>query len=134
MQPRINVDASDLQDEQGRWLREACDAAIAWPVLEQTVKRKHLRGVLYVYNRANPLNTDKSGVILRGRVSEAQARTKARLRRRARKPMLVDWRFVMSHPREFVRATLWNARLVPRYWSMFSDAWRFRASKAGDPQ
>ena len=37
------VEPADLQDADGRWVREACDSAIAWPVLEQTIKRKHTR-------------------------------------------------------------------------------------------
>ena len=127
------VEASDLQDENGRWLRETCDAALAWPILEQTIRRKFTPRVLQVYNRENPLNCDKLGPLLRGRVSEAQARTQSRLRRRPQRPMRADWRFALAHAPELLGSALWNARLVRRYWWMVADAWRFRTGATENP-
>src|SRR5262249_30180529 len=55
------VQPGDLQDDSGRWFEAGCDLAIAWPILDQTIKRKHIEEVLLVYNRGNPLSHDKSG-------------------------------------------------------------------------
>ena len=74
----------DLQDDQGRWFRAACDLAIAWPILEQTIRRKFVDQVLYVYNRANPLRVGKLGQRPGQNVGEEQSRTAAILRARAR--------------------------------------------------
>lgn len=133
------VEASDLQDETGGWVREACDRAIAWPVLEQTMRRKHIREVLYIYNRHNPLNNDKLGYLWRNRSSLAQACTAASLSQRRAKPVNLDIRFLISHAGEFVRATVLNVLLVRRYWWVLTDAWRLRGqleerANAGSPR
>jgi hypothetical protein len=40
------VEERALQDDQGRWLRQAADLAVALPVLEQTFRRKQVEEVL----------------------------------------------------------------------------------------
>lgn len=123
------VEAIDLQNITGEWVREACDRAIAWPLLEQTIRRKHIREVLYIYNRHNPLNNDKLGHRWRNNSSLAQASSAARLRWRSTKPVDFDVRFVISHTGEFVRATVLNLLLVRRYWWVLIDAWHFRGQE-----
>lgn len=72
----------DLQDDEGGWFRAACDLAIAWPILEQTIRRRFVDQVLYVYNRANPLRVGTLGRRPGQNVSEGQSRTAAILRAR----------------------------------------------------
>jgi hypothetical protein len=72
----------DLKDDEGHWFEAGSDVAIAWPLLEQTIKRKHIEDALYIYNRANPLSHDKLNPGVRPYVSPLQARTSAILSRR----------------------------------------------------
>lgn len=43
-----------FQHLNGKWLEAACDAAIAYPVLDQTRRYCHLPAVLYQYTESNP--------------------------------------------------------------------------------
>lgn len=43
-----------FQHLNGQWLEAACDAAIAYPVLDQTRRYCHLPAVLYQYTESNP--------------------------------------------------------------------------------
>lgn len=116
----------DLQDDHGDWFRAGCDVAIAWPVLEQTIRRKHIERLLYIYNRANPLNIDKGGWRYRRNVNEQQARTQAILSRRRRKAAHVDIRFLTANLSYFVKAAVLNTRLVKKYWWTYRDIYRIR--------
>ncbi len=105
----------DLQDDEGRWFRAACDLAIAWPVLEQTIRRKFVDQVLYVYNRANPLRVGTLGRRPGQNVSQEQSWTAAILRARPRRRPPADRAFVQRHWRYYLKSALRNARLVRRY-------------------
>jgi glycosyltransferase involved in cell wall biosynthesis len=108
------VVASDLQDDDGRWFEAGTDVAIAWPLLEQTIKRKHIEDVLYIYNRSNPQSHDKSGAAARPLVSQSQAQTSALLRRRPSKELIVDHEFLHAHLYEFMQAAMQSARIATR--------------------
>jgi glycosyltransferase involved in cell wall biosynthesis len=108
------VTVSDLQDEQGRWFEAACDIAIALPILDQTIKRKHIEDVLYVYNRSNPLSHDRLQPGTRPLVSPQQARNSEILRRRPPKPLTVDNAFLHAHLYELLQAAMLNSRLITR--------------------
>ena len=104
--------ASDLQDDDGRWFDAGCDVALAWPILDQTIKRKHIEDVLCIYNCANPLSHDKLNRTVRPLVSPAQARTAAILRRRSGKPLVVDQEFLHSHLYELLQAAMLSQRAL----------------------
>jgi glycosyltransferase involved in cell wall biosynthesis len=101
---------SDLQDDDGKWFTAGSDVAIAWPLLDQTIKRKHIEDVLYVYNRANPLSHDKLSPGARSYVSPVQAATSAVLRRRQGKEPTVDNEFLHAHLYELMQAAMLAAR------------------------
>jgi hypothetical protein len=106
------VAESDLQDDEGRWFEAGCDLAIAWPLLDQTIKRKHIAEVLYTYNRANPLSHDKLSPGVRPYVSPQQARTSAILRKRAGKDLEVDREFLHARLYELLQAAFASARIA----------------------
>jgi hypothetical protein len=120
------IEPVDLQYENGEWLREACDQAIALPILEQTIRRKFIPEVLYSYNRDNPLNINRQGETWRDRSSKAQARTAIMLRRREGKSRAADSRFIVRHSGYFIRSAVLNLALVQRYGRLIYDAWHFR--------
>jgi glycosyltransferase involved in cell wall biosynthesis len=107
------VRASDLQDDEGRWFRAGCDAALAWPLLEQTRRWRFVDLPLCVYNRSNP-----QGHKVRGNKRE-QIRTLAilRERREPRPPFRSggDVVFAARHAHHQVGAALMNAALLGRY-------------------
>jgi hypothetical protein len=105
---------SDVQDDSGQWFEAGSDVAISLPILDQTIKRKHIEEVLYVYNRANPLSHDKSGPVVRPLVSPVQARTSNLVRRRPPKPLTVDNAFLHAHLYELLSAAMINSRLLSR--------------------
>jgi glycosyltransferase involved in cell wall biosynthesis len=105
---------SDLQDDEGKWFEAGCDVAIAWPVLDQTIKRKHIEDVLYIYNRDNPLNHGKAGPVVRPLVTPDQARTPAILSRRPGKPLVVDHEFLLAHLYELMHAATISSRVAAR--------------------
>lgn len=107
------VRADDLQDDEGRWFRAGCDAAIAWPVLAQTRRRRFVDRVLCVYNRDNPESHKPRGDKREQIRTLAILRDRARRRPQRRPP--ADLRFVATHPGPFLAATLMNARLLRRY-------------------
>jgi glycosyltransferase involved in cell wall biosynthesis len=109
------VTESDLQDEEGRWLTAGCDVAIAWPLLDQTIKRKHIEDVLYVYNRTNPLSHDKLEGSVRPLVSASQDRTSAILRRRPGKELHIDQQFLLTHLYELLQAATLSDRVATRH-------------------
>jgi glycosyltransferase involved in cell wall biosynthesis len=104
------VDEADLKDDAGRWFQAGCDVALAWPLLDQTIKRKHIPDVLYTYNRANPLSHDRLQPGTRRYVSPSQARTPAILCRRPGKPLVVDNEFLLGHLYEFMEAAAVSSR------------------------
>jgi glycosyltransferase involved in cell wall biosynthesis len=108
------VTESDLQDDAGQWFAAGCDLAIAWPILDQTIKRKHIEEVLLVYNRGNPLSHDQSGPRVRPLVSKSQAETAAALSRRSGKPLIVDNEFLHAHLYELLQAAAYSQRLATR--------------------
>lgn len=99
----------DFQDQQGRWLEAGCDVALALPILDQTIKRKHIEDVLLVYNRANPLSHARASSALPGskpglRATPLQAQTLQMLRRRPAKPLTLDREFLQAHLYELLQA------------------------------
>ena len=109
------VAEADLQDDDGRWFEAGSDVAIAWPILEQTIKRKHIEDVLYVYNRANPQSHDRRNPGRRPYVSTLQARTSSILRRRPGREPTVDQAFLQAHLYEFLQAAMQSAQLATRH-------------------
>ena len=108
------VTESDLQDDAGQWFMAGCDVALAWPILEQTIKRKHVEEVLAVYNRSNPLSHGQSGARIRPLVSRAQAEAAALLSRRPGKPLIVDNEFLHAHLYELLQAAAHSQQLATR--------------------
>jgi glycosyltransferase involved in cell wall biosynthesis len=107
------VSEHDLQDDDGTWFSAGCDAAIAWPVLEQTRRWRFVNRALCVYNRGNPESHKPRGD------KREQIRTLAILRERARRRAdrrpPADLLFVATHAGTLIAAALMNARLVRRY-------------------
>tara|TARA_R100000664_G_C2719047_1_gene113129 strand:- start:112 stop:750 length:639 start_codon:yes stop_codon:yes gene_type:complete len=55
-----NIKKEDLCDEDGKYYKRAGDLAAMYPMLEMAGdKIEYVEDVVYVYNRANPLNEDK---------------------------------------------------------------------------
>lgn len=55
-----NIKKEDLLDNKGNFYQMAWDLAFMFPMLEMSGKRSaYIEEILYVYNRANPLNDDK---------------------------------------------------------------------------
>jgi glycosyltransferase involved in cell wall biosynthesis/uncharacterized HAD superfamily protein len=108
---RLLKDVPDetFKDDEGNWFRAACDQAIALPVLERAVRRKHVEEVLYVYNRANPNSHDKQGRLVNPLVSDAQAAASAILYSRAAISPPWDHEFFARHRFEFVHAAMASA-------------------------
>lgn len=50
-----------FQDDQGAWLQSACDQAIAWPILDQTRRWRHLPLVALRYTSLNPQSHHNRG-------------------------------------------------------------------------
>ena len=76
----------DLRDEDGSYFATAWDLALMFPMLEMAGHSiKYLHDVLYVYNKANPINDDKV------RRAE-QLRTEKVIRARPVYPTLIDAR------------------------------------------
>jgi glycosyltransferase involved in cell wall biosynthesis len=122
------VQPSDLQDDSGRWLEGGCDLAIAWSILDQTIKRKYIEDVLLVCN--NPMSHDKLGPSARPLVSQAQAETAALLSRRPGKPPAVDNEFLHAHLYDLLQAAAISQRLATRQQIAAAEAaWRKNASK-----
>lgn len=70
------VPAHYLQDDEGRWLRAACDLAIAYPVLDQTRRYLHIPRKAYRYTASNPQshhNQDDQSQGLNSRAQQASA-------------------------------------------------------------
>jgi glycosyltransferase involved in cell wall biosynthesis len=109
-----DVVEADLQDDEGRWFQAGSDVAVAWPILDQTIKRKHIEDVLYVYNRTNPLSHDKAAPGVRPLVSTSQARTSIILSHRPGKPLTVDQEFLAAHLYELMEAAMLSQRLTIR--------------------
>jgi glycosyltransferase involved in cell wall biosynthesis len=108
------VTESDLMDDDGQWFTAGSDVAIAWPLLDQTIKRKHIEDVLYVYNRSNPLSHDKLSPGLRPFVSPQQARTSEILSRRLGKALVVDNEFLHAHLYDLMQAAMQSVRVATR--------------------
>jgi glycosyltransferase involved in cell wall biosynthesis len=104
-----DVPDGEFKDDEGNWFRAACDQAIALPVLERAVRRKHVEEVLYVYNRANPHSHDKQGRLVNPLVSDAQAAASAILYSRAAISPPWDHEFCARHRFEFVHAAMASA-------------------------
>ena len=104
----------DLQDDDGQWFQAGCDVALAWPLLDQTIKRKHIEDVLYIYNRANPQSHDKMGAAARPLVSQTQSQTSALLSRRKGKALTIDNEFLHVHLYELLHAAASSARETTR--------------------
>jgi glycosyltransferase involved in cell wall biosynthesis len=107
---------ADLQDDSGQWLRAGVDVAIAWPILEQTIKRKHIEDILYVYNRANPNShaAPRSGPSNRQQRLQATANQQATgkmLSRRKGKPLVMDADFLQAHLYELMQAAALSSRI-----------------------
>jgi predicted O-methyltransferase YrrM len=89
------VPAHYLQDEEGRWLRAACDLAIAYPVLDQTRRYLHIPRNAYRYTSSNPEshhNRDAQAKGLNSREQQASAQVVLR------KPPLSCTRFPSEAP------------------------------------
>jgi glycosyltransferase involved in cell wall biosynthesis len=108
------VTPSDLQDDQGQWFQAGTDIAIALPILDQTIKRKHIEDVLYIYNRDNPLSHDIEQPSIRPLVSRLQAQTSEILRQREPKPLTIDNDFLHAHLYELLHAATLNSRSFTR--------------------
>ena len=55
-----NIKKEDLCDEDGKYYKRAGDLAAMYPMLEMAGQKiEYVEEVVYVYNRANPLNEDK---------------------------------------------------------------------------
>lgn len=54
-----DVPAAEWQDDTGEWFKAGCDVAIAYSVLERTIRARFVDEILCVYNRENPLSHDK---------------------------------------------------------------------------
>jgi glycosyltransferase involved in cell wall biosynthesis len=111
------VVAADLQDDSGQWLKCACDVAIALPILDQTIKRKHIEDVLLIYNRANPLShdaADRQGNPLTLRPTPEQAAVSRLLCSRPPKPLVVDRRFLQEHLYELMQAAAASGVIAAR--------------------
>lgn len=109
------IEPEDLQDDSGNWLRAACDVALAWPILDQTIKRKHIPDVLYTYNRDNPLSHDKVGAAYKQLVSRAQADAVDILKKRPGKETHVDNQFLLEHLYEFMTAATASSRTMANH-------------------
>ena len=56
-----NLNIEDLKDSQGNFYKTAYDQAFMLPLLEMSSERsKYIEDIMYVYNRENPLNVDKT--------------------------------------------------------------------------
>ena len=108
------VTERDLQDDDGQWFEAGSDVAIAWPILEQTIRRKHIEDVLYIYNRANPTSHDKRTPGARPYVSPLQARTSAILSRRPGREMVVDHEFLQAHLYDLLQAAVISGQIATR--------------------
>ena len=104
-----DVPDCEFKDDEGNWFRAACDQAIALPVLERTMRGKHVEEVLYVYNRSNPSSHDKQGRLVNPLVSDAQAAASAILYSRAAISPPWDHEFFARHRFEFVHAAMASA-------------------------
>lgn len=105
------IEERDFQDDDHRWLRAGCDVALALPILEQTLRRKHVDEVLYVYNRDNPLSIDRQG----GSdplVADAQAETSRLLSARPPKAVAQDPEFLHGHLFELLEAAHMSSLLM----------------------
>jgi glycosyltransferase involved in cell wall biosynthesis len=100
------VTAADLQDDDGQWFRAGADVALALPILDQTIKRKHIEDVLYVYNRGNPLSHDHLEPPPQPYVTASQLSTSQILRRRRPKPLVVDNHFLHARLYELLQAAM----------------------------
>jgi glycosyltransferase involved in cell wall biosynthesis len=49
-----NIPETYFKDEDGNWLKSACDQAIAYPILDQTRRYKFVDRIAYFYNTENP--------------------------------------------------------------------------------
>lgn len=119
------VEERDLQDEHGEWFRAGCDAAVAWPVLERTTRRRFIDRPLYIYTVTDPRSHKPSGG------KRNQIATLAKLRRRRRAQPALDWRFVAAHPGDFLAASLMSIGRIRRY---IRHERRIRAYWAGKPR
>jgi hypothetical protein len=91
-----SVPESYLRDDQGEWFRAACDFAIAYPVLDQTRRYKHLPLVAYRYTASNPASHHNSDPQAQGLNSTRQM---AAARQVLAKPPLPCRRWVFGeHP------------------------------------
>ena len=63
-----------FQDEHGQWLQSACDQAIAWPMLDQTRRWRHLPQVMLRYTSANPQSHHNLGPQANAYSSRQQSR------------------------------------------------------------
>lgn len=117
------VNARELQDDRGAWFRSSCDLAVAWPVLEQTRRRRYKPKILYLKNQANPLSHKAAGR------KREQVRTVAILRGRPRRRAPADLGFVMANLGYFVWSALMNTRLVRRYLRFARRLRDYRAGK-----
>jgi hypothetical protein len=71
-----NVPEDYFKDERGQWLTAACDFALAYPVLDQTRRYKHLPVRSYRYTTSNPAshhNRDPQSQGLNSRHQQASA-------------------------------------------------------------
>jgi len=109
------VTAADLMDDNGQWFRTGTDVALALPILDQTIKRKHIEDVLYVYNRANPLSHDRLEPSEQPHVTPSQLRTAQLLLRRKPKPLVVDNAFLHAHLYELLQAAMHSLTATVRY-------------------
>jgi hypothetical protein len=106
------LDERDFQDDDGEWLRQGCDVALALPLLDQTIRAKHIEDVLVVYNVENPLSVCKSGTPLNELVSEVQAATSRMLCSRPAKDRVQDPGFLHEHLYELLHAASMSSLLL----------------------
>jgi glycosyltransferase involved in cell wall biosynthesis len=99
-----SVTERDLQDDAGKWFQAGCDVALAFPVLDQTIKRKFLPEVLYIYNCANALSHHQTRGATAPLVTALQAQTSSILSARAPKQLVVDQAFLQRHLYELLQA------------------------------
>lgn len=109
-----SVCTQDLQSSQGRWFRAACDVALATPILEQTIRRRFLDEVLYVYNRSNPLGHNSTGPQAAPFLSQTQLENAMEISARPGTMPPVDRAFFASHLWEMMEAATKSTSAVHR--------------------
>jgi glycosyltransferase involved in cell wall biosynthesis len=98
------VNASELQDDSGKWFEAGCDIAIACSVIERTLRTRFVDEVMCIYNRNNPLSHDKHPDGHSHLVSNQQAMTAKIISGRKPRSPKADDEFIREHISYFLTA------------------------------